>query len=184
RTGHGRQIGAELVVGGKGGHAVVVELQAEHLPGIALQRCQAPVEEQPARHALMAVAAVEEAVGDWRGALRRLLRLKVPQRLVEHRRQCNRTIAPWCAARGHGDTSLWSIQFRIADQITDIGRLIASARSMVSASIAMSSLRATWRSATPAFQRSHKATSCASSSTGCRPLRLGSPRMPRRSATS
>src|SRR3546814_12451997 len=82
RTGHGRQIGAELVVGRKGGHAVVVELQAEHLPGIALQRRQAPVEEQRARDALVPVAAVEKAVLARRRALRRFLRLKVPQRLV------------------------------------------------------------------------------------------------------
>src|SRR3546814_5228508 len=61
-------------------------------------------------------------------ALRRFLRLKVPQRLVEQRRQRNRAIAPWCAARGHGYTSPWSIQFRIADQITDMGRVMASAR--------------------------------------------------------
>ncbi|MNV35185.1 hypothetical protein D3C71_1266250 [compost metagenome] len=94
RARHRGQVGAQLVVGGKGGHAVVVELQAEHLPGVALQRRQASVEEQSARHALMAVAAVEKAVLARRRALRRFLRLKVPQRLVEQRRQRNRAIAP------------------------------------------------------------------------------------------
>ena len=75
----------------------------------------------------------------------------------------------------------WSIQLRAA-HTTDIGRLSASAvhgqrqhRHVIGQAI--------WRSVTPAFQRSHKVTSCASSSTGCRPLRLGSP-MSRRSATS
>src|SRR3546814_183451 len=104
RTGHGRQIGAELVVGRKGGHAVVVELQAEHLPGIALQRRQAPVEEPRERDALVPVAAVEKAVLARRRALRRFLRLQVPPRLVDNRRQRTRALTPWCPPPGPGST--------------------------------------------------------------------------------
>ena len=45
-AGHGGQVGAKLVVGGKAVTPSSLSWQAEHLPGVALQRRQAPVEEQ------------------------------------------------------------------------------------------------------------------------------------------
>mmetsp|Transcript_59158 Transcript_59158/g.139407 ORF Transcript_59158/g.139407 Transcript_59158/m.139407 type:complete len:233 (-) Transcript_59158:1046-1744(-) len=110
RTRHRREIGPELVVGRERRHTVALELQAEHLPGIALQWRQAPVEEQRARHALMPVAAVEKAVADRRGRRRRGVAAcsrrcgwhQFPQRIVEQRRQRHRAIAPGCAAGRHG----------------------------------------------------------------------------------
>ncbi|KAJ12879.1 hypothetical protein M002_01335 [Pseudomonas aeruginosa ID4365] len=71
-TGHGRQPGPELLIGGECGETIVVEQQAKHLPGVALQWCEPSIQKQCAGHALVTVAAVEEPIrgdGGGRGLL-------------------------------------------------------------------------------------------------------------------
>ena len=114
-AGHRRQPAAQLLIGGKCRDAIVVEHQSEHLPGVALQRCQAAVEEQPPRHALVPIATEQEGVagrrrrGRWsrqgRGSARAGLGREVLQRSVEQVGECDgaRALGSWGGVvHGHG----------------------------------------------------------------------------------
>lgn len=61
-AGHRGQPWAQLLVGRPRSQAVVVEHQATHLPGVALQWREPSIEEQGSRHRLVAIATEQKAV--------------------------------------------------------------------------------------------------------------------------
>ena len=177
RAGHGRQPWAQLLIGRERRDAVVVEHQPEHLPGVALQRCQAAVDEQPPRHALVPIATEWEGVAGRRrrghctmgAGARDLGGREVLQRSVEQVGECDGALTrgSWAvSSTAMAQSNPRSTRFLIAAQTTESGSDMPSAGSMAASRIEVSSSRSTFLLLVTAFHCRQSSVSRVSSRRG------------------